>query len=104
MNNRNLSRQQFVMTVSAAAFVAVASWSISCYANSGAGNTSSDQAVETLKKATTYFRSISTNGGYAGIYSLDLKDRYGEALYEPIKPMEIWVQPPPEPLVLGNVF
>ena len=47
-----------------------------------------------MKKAADFFRSISTNGGYVGIYSLDLKQRYGEALYEKAKPTEIWVQPP----------
>jgi hypothetical protein len=52
-----------------------------------------------MKSAATFFRSISTNGGYAGIYSLDLKDRYGEALYEKAKKTEIWVQPPGTPSV-----
>ena len=62
-----------------------------------------DRAQGVLKKATTYFMSISTNGGYAGIYSLDLKKRYGEAIYEPAKLSEIWVQPPGTPSV-GECF
>jgi len=56
-----------------------------------------------LKKATAYFRSISTNGGYCGIYSLDLKKRYGESLYEKAKSTEIWIQPPGTPSV-GQAF
>ena len=58
-----------------------------------------EQSLVTLQKATSYFRSISTNGGYVGIYSLDLKNRYGEALYERAKSNEIWVQPPGTPTV-----
>jgi hypothetical protein len=53
----------------------------------------------TMKNASTFFRSISTKGGYAGIYSLDLKDRYGEAFYEKAGRTEIWVQPPGTPSV-----
>ena len=68
-----------------------------------AGNLPGDKVQEVLKKATTYFLSISTNGGYAGIYSLDLKERYGEAFYEPAKLSEIWVQPPGTPSV-GECF
>ncbi len=52
-----------------------------------------------LKRAATWFHSISTNGGYAGIYSPDLKERYGEATYERAAPTEIWVQPPGTPSV-----
>jgi hypothetical protein len=53
----------------------------------------------TMKSASTFFRSISTKGGYVGIYSLDLKDRYGEAFYEKARETEIWVQPPGTPSV-----
>jgi hypothetical protein len=56
-----------------------------------------------LRKATAYFHFISTRGGYAGIYSADLKKRYGEALYERAKETEIWVQPPGTPSV-GECF
>ena len=59
----------------------------------------SRQATEALKRATSCFRSISTNGGYCGVYSLDLKQRYGEATYEKAKDNEIWVQPPGTPTV-----
>ena len=58
-----------------------------------------EQTEPAMKKAADYFRSISTNGGYAGIYSPDLKKRYGEALYEKAKPTEIWVQPPGTPTI-----
>jgi len=61
------------------------------------------QAKDAMKKSTDYFRSISTNGGYVGIYSLDLQKRYGEAVYEKAKETEIWVQPPGTPSV-GQCF
>ena len=57
------------------------------------------QAKSAMKKSTGYFRSISTNGGYVGIYSLDLTKRYGEATYEKARPNEIWVQPPGTPTI-----
>ena len=52
-----------------------------------------------LVKAAAYLQSISTNGGYVGIYSLDLQQRYGEGLYEKTSTGEIWVQPPGTPSV-----
>jgi hypothetical protein len=58
-----------------------------------------DQAETTLRNAAAYFHSISTNGGYAGIYSVDLSQRYGEAFYEQAASTEIWVQPPGTPSV-----
>jgi len=58
-----------------------------------------EQVEETLRKAAAYFQSISTSGGYAGIYSLDLEKRYGEGLYEPVSPTQIWVQPPGTPAI-----
>lgn len=61
------------------------------------------QARSALEKATAYLQSIATNGGYVGIYSLDLQQRYGESLYESARPGEIWVQPPGTPSV-GKVF
>jgi len=57
------------------------------------------QAQSAMKKATRYFRSISTNGGYVGMYSPDLQERYGEAVYEKARPTEIWVQPPGTPTI-----
>jgi hypothetical protein len=62
-----------------------------------------EQAERTLGKATAYFHSISTRGGYAGIYSVDLKQRYGESYYEQAGATEIWVQPPGTPSV-GECF
>ena len=56
-----------------------------------------------LQSATTYLLAISTNGGYAGIYSSDLSERYGEAFYEKAAATEIWVQPPGTPSV-GEAF
>ena len=61
------------------------------------------QAENVLKNASAYFHSISTQGGYVGIYSVDLKKRYGEGLYEQAKATEIWVQPPGTPSV-GECF
>jgi hypothetical protein len=63
----------------------------------------SQQAETGLKKALTSFYSISTQGGYVGMYSVDLKERYGEALYEQAEATEIWVQPPGTPSV-GECF
>ncbi len=58
-----------------------------------------ENTVTTLKKASTFMTSISTNGGYVGIYSLDLKERFGEAVYEKAAANEIWVQPPGTPTI-----
>jgi hypothetical protein len=62
-----------------------------------------DLAHQTLRRATEFLRKISTNGGYAGIYSKDLTERFGEALYEEAAENEIWVQPPGTPSV-GRAF
>ena len=61
------------------------------------------QARSGMRKAAAFFESISVHGGYTGIYSLDFKKRYGEALHEVAKPTEIWVQPPGTPSV-GEAF
>jgi len=61
------------------------------------------EVSQVLRKASTYLHSISTNGGYAGIYSKDLTERYGEALYHHAQPTQIWVQPPGTPSV-GQCF
>ena len=61
------------------------------------------QTEAVLKNAITSFYSISTQGGYVGLISVDLKERYGEALYEQAKATEIWVQPPGTPSV-GECF
>ena len=52
-----------------------------------------------LQKATDFLRSIGVHGGYPGIYSSDLKERFGEALYEKAGKDEIWIQPPGTPSV-----
>ena len=51
----------------------------------------SDQAQTAMRKSTAFLQSISTHGGYVGIYSLDLKERYGEGKREIAKEGEIWV-------------
>lgn len=60
-------------------------------------------AREALERATRFLQSISTAGGYVGIYSLDLTERFGEARYEKASPTQIWVQPPGTPTV-GGMF
>ena len=63
-----------------------------------------DKVRSGIAKATAFVRSeLSVHGGYAGIYSLDLKQRFGESLNEKAKATEIWVQPPGTPSV-GQVF
>lgn len=53
----------------------------------------------TLRRASTFFTSIATHGGYVGIYSLDLRERYGESLSQSAGPGQIWIQPPGTPSV-----
>ncbi len=61
------------------------------------------QAAAAMARAAAFFRSIAVHGGYAGIYSLDLKQRWGEATYQKAGPADIWVQPPGTPSV-GEVY
>ncbi|MFO8012188.1 MAG: pectate lyase [Phycisphaerae bacterium] len=56
-------------------------------------------ARHAMARAAAFFTAISTNGGWAGIYSKDLAKRYGEAVYENARRNEIWVQPPGTPTV-----
>jgi hypothetical protein len=71
------------------------------------GQTAADDtatsARQAMERATAYMRSISTNGGYVGSLSLDLKERYGESHSEKAAATEIWVQPPGTPSI-GSVF
>jgi hypothetical protein len=60
---------------------------------------SSTQIRQTMDTAARFFISIAVNGGYAGFYSLDLSERYGEAVYEKATKDQIWVQPPGTPTV-----
>ena len=60
-------------------------------------------ARDAMGRAADFFTAISTNGGWAGIYSKDLAERWGEATYEKARPNEIWVQPPGTPTV-GKTF
>jgi PelA/Pel-15E family pectate lyase len=57
-------------------------------------------ARATLEKATTFMRSIATEGGYLWRYSPDLKERAGENV---ATPTQIWVQPPGTP-AMGQAF
>lgn len=58
------------------------------------------EAQATLEKATAFFRTLSTNGGYLWWYSEDLKARGGE---RKATETQIWVQPPGTPAV-GMAF
>ncbi|MCS6861261.1 MAG: pectate lyase, partial [Abditibacteriales bacterium] len=58
------------------------------------------QARAALERATAFFRSIATNGGYLWWYSEDLKERAGEGK---ATETQIWVQPPGTPSV-GMAF
>jgi len=60
-------------------------------------------AAAALRRSTAFLRSIATNGGYCGIYSADLKQRWGESLRHTARPADIWVQPPGTPTV-GATF
>ncbi|MCE2448642.1 MAG: pectic acid lyase [Candidatus Latescibacteria bacterium] len=58
-------------------------------------------AVETMAKATRYFRGqVATNGGYLWLYQSDFSRRQGEGI---ASPTTIWVQPPGTPSV-GMAF
>ena len=59
-----------------------------------------DQARAALDRASDFFRSISTNGGYLWSYSTDLSDRRGESK---ATASQIWVQPPGTPAV-GDAY
>jgi len=52
------------------------------------------RARAALERATAYWRSIATEGGYLWRYSLDLKQRAGEV---GATATQIWVQPPGTP-------
>src|SRR5688572_2929174 len=54
------------------------------------------QARDALRRATSYFQSISTRGGYLWWYSEDLKQRAGESR---ATETQIWVQSPGTPAV-----
>lgn len=61
------------------------------------------EAREAMRRSTRFLQSISTHGGFAGIYSADLSARYGEAKYDSAASAEIWIQPPGTPTV-GESF
>jgi hypothetical protein len=58
------------------------------------------QARAALSKATSAYRSISTEGGYLWRYSADLTQRFGEGA---ATATQVWVQPPGTPAV-GMAF
>lgn len=88
-------RRTFLLVVLALFLSASWSWS--------AEKPTPEQAQEAVKRATFFFTSIATNGGYVGLYSADLRQRYGEATYEKATVDQIWVQPPGTPTV-GECF
>lgn len=56
-----------------------------------------DEALQTLKKAATYYREkVARHGGYVYYYSTDLQQRWGEGK---ASPATIFVQPPGTPTV-----
>jgi PelA/Pel-15E family pectate lyase len=59
-----------------------------------------EEARQALERATAYFQSISTRGGYLWWYSEDLKERAGESK---ARDTQIWVQHPGTPSV-GMAF
>ncbi|MBW1811768.1 MAG: hypothetical protein JRJ87_26500, partial [Deltaproteobacteria bacterium] len=59
----------------------------------------SQQVQSAMLRAMAFMRSIAIHGGYAGIYSLDLQEKYGEGFYETVEPGYIWIQPPGTPSV-----
>ncbi|MGB2987035.1 MAG: pectate lyase [Phycisphaerae bacterium] len=61
------------------------------------------RARDAINRATKFLCSITTHGGYAGIYALDLSERYSESLRNRIPPSKVWIQPPGTPAV-GEVF
>ena len=62
----------------------------------GTGDALDRDAREALRRATTYFQSISARGGYLWWYSEDLKERAGE---NRATETQIWVQSPGTPAV-----
>ena len=77
---------------------------LACTPASAASATAADEttieaARRAMAKATGYFTSVSTGGGWVGIWTLDLAQRWGESLSEKANPGEIWVQPPGTPTV-----
>jgi len=67
--------------------------------STGFGVVSAEQIEQAMKRAAGFMRSISIGGGYVGICSPDLKQRFGESFSERARPGEIWVQPPGTPTV-----
>jgi len=62
------------------------------------------KARQAMARATGFFTSVATNGGWAGIYSADLKERWGESTGEKCGRDEIWVQPPGTPTVAAALL
>ncbi|MCD6304361.1 MAG: hypothetical protein J7M21_05295 [Planctomycetes bacterium] len=68
-----------------------------------AADPSAKDVLQAMRRAADFFASTSVHGGYAGIYSLDLRHRWGESLYERAGKNQIWIQPPGTPSV-GETF
>lgn len=65
-----------------------------------AADTTVNEARQALRDSVAYVRSISTEGGFLWVYSLDLKTRAGETK---AIDSQIWVQPPGTPS-MGSTF
>jgi hypothetical protein len=61
------------------------------------------QARDALRTAAMAFQKLALRGGYAGIWSADMSERYGEAFFDKLPGAYIWIQPPGTPSV-GQTF
>src|SRR5215207_4554986 len=78
----------------------VASILVGVVASHAADDPVAKDARAAMEKATTFMRSIATEGGYLWRYSPDLKERAGERV---ATATQIWVQPPGTPS-MGMAF
>lgn len=92
-----MKRRRFVGILLASSCVPMAATA------AGADGRLTERVKSSLGQATSYLREISTKGGYVGIFSPDLEERFGEAFRQRAQATEIWVQPPGTPSV-GEVF
>ena len=58
---------------------------------------------DAMARAADAFLALSLNGGFAGIYSDDPDEQYGEGFYDSLPQGRIWLQPPGTPSV-GKAF
>jgi PelA/Pel-15E family pectate lyase len=89
------TRRQFLATLAASTTLV----SFPAITRSADASLAAD-ARRALDRATAFYRSIATHGGYLWSYSTDLKDRRGETK---ATESQIWVQPPGTPAI-GQLF